>query len=192
MNLFKDVMAPTKKPSKRRANDRYLTPPIATTALLEAYPEIRGNILIDPCCGDGRMAKQTGGRFRRVYLNDIDQNAAADFHEDATDQMALWSRFGEGWAVSNPPFNRAGKMVCHALDHGLFVAFLLRITFLEPVDDRQWLARRPPTSILVLPRIDFIGAGSTDSAPCAWMIWGPIRPGIRVVRAADIGQLTLY
>lgn len=191
MTLFPDTAPPAKKTSKRRENDRYLTPPMATTALMEAYPEIRGDRLIDPCCGDGRMAGQLEGRFRRVYLNDIDKTAVADFHEDATDQMALWSRFGSGWAVTNPPFNRAGKMVCHALDRGLHVAFLLRITFLEPVEDRQWLVRRPPRAVLVLPRIDFIGAGQTDSAPCAWMIWGPVTPGIKIVRAEEVSQQRL-
>jgi hypothetical protein len=183
--------AAERKLSRRRVNDRYLSPPMATSALMQAYPEICGELLIDPCCGDGRMARQLVHRFLSVRLNDIDPAAMADFHEDATDPMALWSRFGSGWAITNPPFNRAAKMVPQALDHGLFIAFLLRITFLEPTEDRQWLARRPPTAILILPRIDFIGAGQTDSAPCAWMIWGPVRPGIKVMRAEDVGQIGL-
>lgn len=180
-----------KRPSKRRENDRYLTPPMATQALMDAYPEIRGERLIDPCCGDGRMAKQLQDRFEYVSLNDIDRNSAARLHEDATDPHALWSRYASGWAITNPPFSRAGRMVPAALAHELHVAFLLRITWLEPVEDRQWLARQPPTALLVLPRIDFIGAGQTDGATCAWMIWGPVRPGIKVVRAEDVGQLKL-
>lgn len=183
-----------KKPSKRRENDRYLTPPMATQALVDAYPEICGELLIDPCCGDGRMATQLFDRFSRFVGNDIDASEAADYSLDATqpETWNLWKcRHGRGFIVTNPPFNRASDIAWQALQHGNALALLLRITWLEPVADRQWLARQPPTAMLVLPRIDFIGAGQTDGATCAWMIWGPVRPGIRVVRAEDIGQLSL-
>jgi hypothetical protein len=117
----------------------------------------------------------------------------ANYARDATLSTTWleWLSIGTGFAVSNPPFNRASQIAWQALEHGNFVAFLLRITFLEPTEERQWLARRPPTALLVLPRIDFIGAGETDSATCAWMIWGPVKPGIKVVRTEDIGQIGL-
>lgn len=185
-----------KKPSKRREKDRYLTPPMATNALMEAYPQICGDLLIDPCCGDGRMAAQLFDRFGRFIGNDIDRRAseAVDYCLDAT-QPATWAcwrrRHGVGFVVTNPPFNRAADIAWQALEHGNHLALLLRITWLEPVKERQWLARRPPTAMLVLPRVDFIGAGETDGATCAWMIWGPVQPGIKVVRAEDVGQLSL-
>ena len=51
----------------RRHLDRYLTCDWATRALLDAFPEVRGELLLDPCSGDGRMARQLcgAGRFQR-------------------------------------------------------------------------------------------------------------------------------
>lgn len=198
MTLFEDTTPAKKKPSKRREHDRYLTPPLATQALLDAFPEIAGTLLFDPCCGDGRMARQIGNRFLRVLLNDL---CAADpmQHLDAT-RPESWAKWGArrrlidaAWVATNPPFCHASSIAWQALEAGFHVALLLRITWLEAVDERQWLTRRPPTTILVLPRIDFIGAGSTDGATYAWMIWaeGVVKPGIQVVRAEDVGQLKL-
>jgi len=194
MTLFPET-APAKKPSKRRENDRYLTPPLATQALLEHFQEVRGDLLIDPCCGDGRMAEAIGDRFESQLLNDIDHKSIAAWnHLDATriETWQFWSNRPrtKAWVVTNPPFGRAGDIAHLALEQGFSVALLLRLTFLEPTGGRQWLTRMPPTAILVLPRIDFIGAGSTDSSTYAWMIWaeGIIKPGIKVVRAEDIGQ----
>lgn len=188
MTLFPDTAPKSKKASKRRENDRYLTPPMATSALMQAFPELRGEVLIDPCCGDGRMAAQLKDRFIAVHLNDIDPRADAHFHDDAT-QPAFWERFyGRCWSVSNPSFQGASKIIWNALGRGFHVAMLLRLTFLEPTTGRQWLTRIPPTAILVLPRIDFIGAGSVDSSTYAWMIWGPVTPGIQILRASDVQE----
>lgn len=184
-----------KKTSKRRENDRYLTPPMATTALIERFPGLQGELLIDPCCGDGRMAKQLRGRFRGQLLNDIDPASPASWHLDAT-RAATWQRwleFGIGTVITNPTFAGASAIADHALNAGHLLALLLRLTWLEATKGRQWLARRPPTSILVLPRIDFIGAGRTDSATYAWMIWadGIVPPGVKIVRAEEVSQQRL-
>src|SRR5437868_5243629 len=57
----------------RRELDRYYTPASATRALLAHLPELRGDLLLDPCAGDGRMAAAIGpGRFARVRSNDLD------------------------------------------------------------------------------------------------------------------------
>lgn len=181
--------------SSRRPGDRYLTPDWATAALLQAVPELGGELLIDPCCGDARMAKQVRSRFRGMLLNDIDPAAqAAGFHLDAAraESWAQWlSLAGVGWVVTNPPFSHAGAIAWHALQAGHHLALLLRITFLEPTQARSWLTHRPPTAMVVLPRIDFIGAGTVDSATYAWLLWGPVRPGIQIVRADSGYQLGL-
>lgn len=183
------------KSSRRREHDRYLTPQWATAALLHAVPELTGELLIDPCCGDARMVRQIRGRFRGMLLNDLDPSAsAAGFHLDAA-QAASWAHWlglaGPGWVVTNPPFAHAGAIAWNALQAGHHLALLLRITFLEPTQARTWLTHRPPTALVVLPRIDFIGAGSVDSATYAWMLWGPVRPGIQIVRADSGYQLGL-
>ena len=202
MTLFPDTAKPAKKPSTRRENDRYLTPPMATSALMQAFPEIEGGLLLDPCAGDLRMSAQIQpGRFSQARTNDIDATSPAQTHMDATSAEAwgYWKQKRHGvwgphpcWCVTNPPFGRASAIAWQALEAGFHLALLLRITWLEPTADRQWLARRPPTAQLVLPRIDFIGAGKADGATCCWFIWGPVKPGIQILRASDVGQTELF
>lgn len=186
---------PSSKPqSKRRERDAYFTPAAATQALLEAFPEIRGGRLLDPCCGDGRMAHALAPRFETVLLNDIepagDQHLVQPSRLDAT-RVELYSQAGADWIVSNLPFGLAGPMAWQCL-RGARVgcALLLRCTFLEPCEGREWLTRNPPTAVLVMPRIRFSGTG-TDSAGTWWLVWGPVAPGVRIVRRADISQLPL-
>ena len=174
----------------RRANDRYLTPLWGVDVLLQHFPEVRGELLLDPCCGDGRMAAAVGQRFRRRRLNDLDTRAPAVTHLDARDP-ALY--FGPpDWVISNPPFVLSGEITGHAVQHARSVAMLLRCTFGEPCKGREWLISRPPTALLMLPRISFTGDGKSDSAAAWWFIWSPdVRPRIVV---ADRGsfQPTLF
>lgn len=196
MSLFPaDAPKPAKERKPRRKLDAYYTPFWATQALIDAHPEVTGLALVDPSSGDGRMSDHLvrSGRFNTRLLNDADRSAPATWHLDAA-RPESWEEWRLGlasWCISNPPFNVASAIAWNALELGYHVAFLLRLTFLEPVEDRQWLIRRPPTALVVLPRYSFDGSGQTDSVTCAWMIWGPVRPGIKVVRAEEIGQMPL-
>jgi hypothetical protein len=176
----------------RRSLDAYLTPDWATQALLEEFLEIRGDRLLDPCCGDGRMAKALESRFPIVELNDVDRfNRVAQFLYDAT-QRDLYESHDSDWIVTNPPFTQAGEIAHQCLEHArVGVALLLRCTFGEPCKGRQWLKERPPTALLMLPRISFTGDGATDSAPCWWFVWSrTVRPRIAVrTRESAAGQI---
>lgn len=183
-----------KKPSKRRARDAYFTREWATAALLAAFPEIRGGRLLDPCCGDGRMARALAPRFQQVLLNDIepagDQHLVQPTRQDAT-RVELYTHADADAIVTNPPFNLCGQIGWQCVRSArVFCALLLRCTFLEPCEGREWLTRNPPTAALVLPRMSFNGAG-TDSAGTWWFVWGPVAPGIRVVRGDEHAQLGL-
>lgn len=187
----------------RRDLDKYLTPDWATKALIQAYPQIRGGLLIDPCSGDGRMSRVLGSRFSRVLLNDIDLDAPAALHLDACDD-AVWAE-QPCWVISNPPFNTAGDIVKRALLSAprCGVAMLLRATFGEPCGPspaaprggRQWLQDVPPDAVPFLPRISFTGDGSTDTAPCYWYIWADPSLAIRnacISREVAAGQQQLF
>lgn len=197
----------SKRKTERRALDRYYTPEWATQALLHTYPSIRGIKLLDPCSGSGAMATLVGQRFGHVATNDIDPSVPADTRLDAADPALYTER--PCWVVTNPPFTAAGD-ICFQATRGTLtgsrlapggavhgVAVLLRITFLEPCgssptaprNGRLWLGRTPPTAQLVLPRIDFIGDGKSDSATACWFIWSrTIEPGIRVLAPEALAQ----
>ena len=74
--------------------------------------------------------------------------------------------------ITNPPFSDAFEILVNAHKQGLDVAFLLRMSFLEPTVERgEWLAANPPDLVIVCPRESFTGDGQTDSVTCAWMVW---------------------
>lgn len=206
------------RPSRRREGDVYLTPAWATETLLEHAPDLRGQTLLDPCCGDGRMAAAvTPERFTEVIINDLSE-AAVHRALPALDAVDVLVRYSLGdatwpslyipapcWVVTNPPFFAAGDIARAALQHArLGVALLLRSTWLEPCSaspkaprgERRWLTRLPPTRQIMLGRVSFTGTG-TDSAPCSWYIWtrersgGPWAKGSIVVADQRPGQLGL-
>lgn len=209
--LFADAPPPrsTGKPkTARRELDRYDTPDWATEALLSVFPGLCGDTLLDPCCGNGSMARRVGRRFRTVRTNDLDPAVTADTHLDAADPALYAPR--PCWVVTNPPFNAAGDLCYQALQNlrgpllaplggaVLGVAMLLRITFLEPCDrshaaprnGRLWLERHPPTGQLVLPRIDFRRDGGSDSATACWFLWSRAGgEGIHVLSDAGLKRI---
>lgn len=189
----------------RRKHDAYFTSAGAVQVLLD-----RAQVLCtvcEPCVGDGAIAKQLAKNqiAREVVTCDIDTQRAADVHGDAGDVFAwrqIEARAKSGvihWSVSNPPFSHAFEILRLAHAHSLLgVAFLLRLSFLEPTEARgEWLKQYPPDRLFVLPRYSFTGDGKTDSVTCAWMIWhtgyGSDRPFDRIqvvtkdeLRAAEL------
>jgi hypothetical protein len=169
----------------RRANDFYPTPAWATDLLLQ-QAGLCGDLCAELCCGNNDITRQlrASGRFSRVLTNDLDKTRDSDTHYDAARRMT-YSRYADlGWAmpcwvVTNPPFNAAAQIVPLAYDFATIgIAMLLRLSFLEPVEDRgAWLNEHPPTSMIVLPRISFTGDGKTDSVTCAWMVWEKSKTG---------------
>lgn len=200
--------APKKR--QRRERDAYYSPDWSIDTFVERVPEARGGTLLDPCCGDGRMAVVLlkAGRFERVRLNDIDEAALAraaaavdliggavkPSRRDAADPALYVHR--PDWTITNPPWDRSGQIAWTALQGSARgVALLLRITWLEPCAGREWLRRLPPTRMIALPRISYNGTGATDSATSAWFIWlrGPrgwLSGGIEVA-GGDVGQEAL-
>jgi hypothetical protein len=147
--------------------------------------------IAEPCVGTGDLIR---GRSDVRWTNDVDPRHDAMFRLDAS-SPAAWSEFPPvPWVVTNPPFNVAHQILACALAHASEgVAFLLRLSFLEPADSRgEFLARHPPTRLIVLPRISFTGDGKTDSVTCAWMVWkvaywAAIDPGVEVASKMERG-----
>lgn len=171
--------------TKRIERDAYFTPRWMTTSLLHHVPEIGGKV-VEPCVGDGAISRVLLAANRALFVvtNDIDTTQKAESHLDAT-LPAFWAQFGPkfgkpDWVVSNPPWAMPKNEPAQPLEilkHGLAcarvgVALLLRITFLEPCENRgTWLQKHPPTRQIVLPRYSFRGNGATDSATACWFIW---------------------
>jgi hypothetical protein len=178
----------------RRAFDFYPTPAWATRVLMDAV-NVHG-VVYEPCVGRGDISdvlRAYSGRVRSVWTNDIDTARAADEHHDARAGTA-WSDWSD-WVVSNPPFSDAMAITRLAVENArVGVAMLLRLSFLEPTEDRgPWLAEHSPTHLIVCPRISFTGDGKTDSVTTAWLVWDKHACGQRLIvvpkarRAALLG-----
>jgi hypothetical protein len=163
----------------RRKNDLYETSELAVKELLSRI-SIKG-ALFECCAGKGAISFALRKFFPEsaIFTNDIDQSLPASHHFDAS-KIINWVNYTLpsqnetiDWTITNPPFNKAFPILLNAYEHSnLGVAFLLRLSFLEPTYERQdWLNEHPPDSLIVLPRYSFTGNGKTDSVTCAWMIW---------------------
>jgi hypothetical protein len=153
--------------------DAYMTPPHYIAALL-AEVNIHG-IVYEPCVGDGAIANALRAlpSVRRVVTNDIDKRCKADTHFDAAHAASVGSF---NWAVTNPPFSEEYEILQATLVCATNIAFLARLSFLEPTEERAgFLEEHPPTQMIVLPRYSFrnndAGKRQTDNVTCAWLVW---------------------
>jgi hypothetical protein len=166
------------RPSKadtgqRNDHDFYETPEWMTAALLAHLPIAPGSTILEPCAGDGAIARVLTAAGHHVLTNDIDERHPGHLHYDATGP--LWTvpeLDGVDWVISNPPFNVAFPILAQAFERSrVGVAFLLRKTFLEPTKERgPWLEKNPPAMTICLPRHSFRGKGS-DSVSTDWFVW---------------------
>lgn len=162
----------------RLKHDAYMTPPHYIAALL-AEVNIWGSVF-EPCVGDGAIANELRRlpAVQGIDTNDIDPNRGADYGFDASEPWPMSTSWD--WVVTNPPFSQALPILEQALTYNR-VAMLLRLSFLEPTEERAWLLEsNPPTRLIVLPRYSF-RPPSTDNVTCAWAVWGGgCHPGISV------------
>ena len=161
----------------RRANDFYPTEEAVTKQLLKRVA-IKGTV-IEPCAGDGAIVRVINQHkdVDVVYTNDINKAWDCNCHADAT-KSEIWSGWGEcDWVITNPPFNQAALILPLAYESATVgIAFLLRLSYLEPTQNRgEWLRSHSSnlTDLIILgqPRPSFTGNGATDSCTVAWMVW---------------------
>jgi hypothetical protein len=159
----------------RRELDFYETPPHYIAALLDEV-NVFGRIY-EPCSGEGAIADalRLVPAVHRVTTNDINPKRKADWTFDARTQSPT---FGDplDWVITNPPFSDELEILEASLPLAKNVAFLARLSFLEPTEDREYfLECNPPSQVIVLPRYSFRandeGKKQTDNVTCAWLVW---------------------
>lgn len=156
----------------RDALDRYYTPKWATEILLRCLDAEYSDSIYEPCSGKLDIAKVLyKAGFEKLVTNDIDPATVAHFHNDAID--FLQESQHSDWIITNPPFSEASRILKVSYEIARKgIAFLLRLSWLEPCQDRaDFLKENPPTKLIVLPRISFTGDGKVDSVTCSWMVW---------------------
>lgn len=161
----------------RKKNDAYFTSRALTEHLLRrASVEIAGTVL-EPCVGTGQMAAVLRQNGLHVETCDIDPVYRPDHVLDMT-RIENWRGFAPDWIITNPPFSDAPQILPLALERArVGVAFLLRLTYLQPTGNRaDWLQDQADhmTQLLVfgLPRPGFLpNPRATDAVTTAWFVW---------------------
>jgi hypothetical protein len=188
--------------AERVVNDYYPTPAEYILGVLPYLP--RSRTVFDPAAGAGEILACFPEAEARIG-HEIDpgrallcQKSGLELRVTVADSLMPNTVWPEAdLAVFNPPFENSEAFVRRALewlreDPRRTVAALLRLTFLEPTTNKRnkrklaaglvgrgQIHREKPADFYVLPsrphfRADMKG---TDSATCAWFIWGPGRGG---------------
>lgn len=142
-------------------------------------------VFLEPCSGDGAIADILSLRFpdSKVIRNDIDPERTVNHRFDMTEERS-WQFFTRyhpfDWVITNPPFLAANQIVPYGVRFARRGAiFLLRLTWLEPTQDRQgfWkfsdlpLGGLYPINPRPIFRMNKDGKPGTDSVTVAWFIW---------------------
>lgn len=185
-------------PAVRRAFDYYPTPAWMTLALLRRVHPLD---VIEPCAGQLAIVNVLKAKGVSVVgTNDLDPSTPCDSHEDAC-RWEYWNALRERpinqrpyWGITNVPFDLADRIVPLAASALPVFATILRLSWLEPTAARQrFLEKRPPSTLIVMPRWDFKGRGATDSVTSAWFIWeqgrSSVTRGIEIVTKDERDEL---
>lgn len=192
--------------------DRYYTPEWATEELVKYMGgRIHGEVW-EPCCGAdmiGRVLRRSCDDVHAYLGTDVDSGAdtglwlrsRSGWHKSegpiAHDMLGERTHEYFDAIITNPPYTipyKNGKATAadfarRALEYqgrlGCLVAMLLRLTWLEPTQEREDLFREhPPTDVLILRRVQFIRSDIQNMCTSAWIIWDPAREGQQTVRWA--------
>lgn len=163
--------------------DRYFTPAWATRPLIDYLGTRLQGLVLEPCAGAGHIVDVLRAHAEYVYRvleSDIAPSRPGMMTRDFLSTSVLPI---PDWIVSNPPYTtdqcNAADIVAHALDLCPRVAMLLRLGWVEPTKGQvgevgRWelfFRDRPPTDMIVLPRVNYIGAPNQNNQTSVWVIW---------------------
>lgn len=153
----------------RQKDDWYPTPARVTQVLLDAV-KFDGPIL-EPCCGDGALAKVMEHYGYDVIGTDICDRGYGIGHGDAFDILKIDELLAPN-VVTNPPFNIAPAIIDHVM--GLRpkkMALLLKSTFWHAKTRKKLFEKYPPAKIIALTwRPDFLHQ-KRPTMEVIWCVW---------------------
>jgi len=163
-------------PHADRGADLYETPPEAVHALLQVE-SIQGPIW-ECAAGRGAIVRALREAGHEVAGTDLVDYGSPDARGGVDFLKAQSAPDGVRSIVTNPPYQRAGEFVRHALELVPHVAMLVRLAFLKSqrrsdiLDDGR-LARVYPFSnrLPMMHRDGWEGPRASNSMAFAWLVW---------------------
>lgn len=151
-SIYTTLGASNHSKEDREEHDFYATDPVAAEWLLKLEPQItnvwenfvgEGN-LAEPFRREGKLKAVSDLIDRGYYPEGIMTSYGKDFFK----MEKTW----KGDIVSNPPYARALESVVHSLEllkEGRYLAFFMKITFLEGKERREFFKNNPPLRVWV-------------------------------------------
>lgn len=172
-SMFKIIGASNHCAESRASDDFYATDPRAVEMLCDL--EKFSQVILEPCCGQGHIAKVLTVRGYDVVATDLcDRGFGEPGHNFLTENYGVVDMD----IITNPPYSRAQQFVEKALDivgDGHKVVMFLKLTFAEGKSRRELFGKFPPKTVYVSSsRLECgkNGVFGSGSAVCyAWWCW---------------------
>ena len=164
-------------PLSERDDDAYMTPPVATEALLRHVK--LPHRLWEPACGDGSgILDVLRAHGHEVIGSDLVDYGRSDCFSRRDFLFERKVPDGCEGIVTNPPFKLAGQFIAHALDLCPLVVMLLRLAFYESEKRCAILEDRGLERILcfrrrlpMMHRLGWEGRKANSGMAFAWFLW---------------------
>lgn len=151
----------------RQHGDWYPTPDDVTETLFE-HIKITGDV-VEPCCGDGSMAKVIVNKGHNVIATDLHDRGYGQQHGlNVLDLEELPAPN----VITNPPFNIASRIIEHLLSlRPDTLALVLKSSFWHAKSRAALFERHPPSKIIALTwRPDFMNL-KRPTMEVMWCVW---------------------
>ena len=155
--------------SQQSPHGFYRTPEEAPVALVRAISPYLDDVIHEPACGDGRIARVLSRYGYKVLATDLVDHgygqAGLDFIKVGPMAKTV---------ITNPPFALAEEFITRAVPQARLVALLLKSDFWHVARRIALWGAFPPRQELKLTwRLDWTGEGS-PTMNCSWFVWGDI------------------
>lgn len=191
---LRDIYIGVNKSDKNRStNDFYPTPPLATYVLVSTVGKEMPKKILEPCAGRGHISIELIRNGFEVTSCDLNhyENCLVPV-KSGIDALELPFQGAGIGIVTNPPYfkNLPHKMAEKFVNEYDFVAFFVRLTYLEGKRRKKIFTDHPPSDIIFLSdRINFGPTATNQSEPVemneqiggmiayAWVIWNQKKSG---------------
>ena len=171
---------------KRKEHDYYSTPDTTTEALLDYLAPVMNpklDVILEPACGEGKMAEVFRKRGFKVDASDkypYEYEKAVDkYKQFKTRDFLELEATSASWIITNPPFNLAEEFIVKAAslwnkDTSKGFAMLLKSTYWHAKSRYPLFQGNPPAVILPLTwRPKFNESKKAPVLDMMWCVWMP-------------------
>ena len=154
----------------REKDDYYSTPVEALESLLKVE-KFQGDIF-EPCCGEGHISKHLVKEGFNVESSDLMDRG---YGKSRIDFLMEYEKRDN--IITNPPYKNALEFAKHSVWIAeKKVALLLKITFLEGLERREFFEEKPPVRVWVMSKRFTLWRGDekrngSGITPYAWYVW---------------------